>query len=155
MNFGFGVGDILTISKLAVTVYTAYKDAPNDYKHIAQEVKSLQTMINKAAQHFKSPTLTDNDRQEGQDVLTGCQSILKDLDSFITNYNSLASPHTSQVHKKVMFSIEDTAPLRAKLISNTVLLSSFIRRFDISMLPFSILANTSILAVNSLKHKQN
>lgn len=57
MSFGFGVGDILTVSKLAVTVYTAYKDAPNDYKHIAEEVKSLQIMINKAAQHFKSTTL--------------------------------------------------------------------------------------------------
>ena len=131
MSFGFGVGDILSISKLAVTVYTAYKDAPNDYRHIAEEVDSLQIMINKAAQHFKSNTLSDNDRQEGQKVLKGCQSILEDLNSLIEEYKSLASANTSQIFKRVKLGTEDITSLRVRLISNTGLLSSFIRRSDI------------------------
>ena len=125
------MGDILRISELAVTVYTAYKDAPNDYKHIAKEVKSLEIIIKKAAQHFQSTTLSDNDRQQGQEVLKGCQSVLGDLNSLIEKYKSLASPKTSQVFKRVMLGTEDIATLRVRLISNTGLLSSFIRRFDI------------------------
>ena len=43
MSFGFGsgVGDIIAISQLAVKVYTAYKDTPNEYNNIAEEIKSL------------------------------------------------------------------------------------------------------------------
>ena len=131
MGLGFGVGDILMISKLAVTVYTAYKDAPNDYKHIAEEVDSLQIMINKAAQHFQCTTLSDNDRQEGQRVLKGCQSVLEDLNSLIEEYKSLASANATQIFKRVKLGTEDITSLRVRLISNTGLLSSFIRRFDI------------------------
>ena len=132
MSFGFSVGDILTISKLAVTVYTAYKDAPNEYKNIAEEVDLLQIMINKAAQHFQSTTLSDNDRQEGQKVLKGCQSVLEDLNSLIEEYKSLASANATQIFKRVKLGTEDITSLRVRLISNTGLLSSFIRRFDIS-----------------------
>ena len=153
MSFGFGVGDILTVSKLAVTVYTAYKDAPNDYKHIAGEVKSLEIIINKAAQHFESTTLSDNDRQQGQEVLKSCQDVLEDLHSLIEKYKSLASANTGQALQRVMLGIEDIATLRARLTSNATLLSSFIRRFDISTNTIPIYyANTStILAVNFLK----
>ena len=132
MSFGFGVGDILAISELAVKVYTAYNDAPDEYKHIAEEVKSLQIMINKATQHFESTTLSDNDRQEGQEVLKGCQSVLRDLNSLIEKYNSLAMANKSQVFKRVQLGTEDVTALRVRLATNATLLSSFIRRFDIS-----------------------
>ena len=139
MSFGFGAGDIMAISKLAskvYTAYTAYKDAPSDYKHVAEEVKSLQIIINTAAQHFESPALSDNNRQDGQEVLKGCQSILEDLNSLIDKYNSLApnSTNKSQAFQRVMLGMEDIATLRARLISNTTLLSSFIRRFDTLLL---------------------
>ena len=128
MSFGWGVGDIMAISNLAVKVYTAYKDAPNEYKNITEEVKSFRIIINKAAQHFESSTLSDNDWQEGQTVLNGCQSVLEDLNSFIKKYNRLASANTSQVFERVKLGTEDIATLRARLTSNAALLSSFIRR---------------------------
>ena len=134
MSFGWGVGDILAISGLAVKVYTAYKDAPDDYKHIANEVKSLQNMVNKALRHFESTSLSNDSRQEGQDILKGSQDVLEDLNSFIEKYNSLSSANlnTSQVLKRVKLGMEDIATLRARLISNTCLLNGFIQRFDIS-----------------------
>ena len=131
MSFGFGVGDILTISKLAVAVWTAYKDASNNYKHIIEEVKSLQIVIDRAAQHFGGTALSDNDRQQGQEVLKGCQSILEDLNSLLEKYKSLASANASQVFQRVKLGTDDITTLRVRLISNTRLLSSFIRRFDI------------------------
>ena len=127
MSFGWGVGDIIAISRLAVKVYTAYKDAPDNYKHIAEEVNSLQVMINKAVEHFKGTTLSNNDRQEGQKVLKGCESVLGDLNSLIERYK-----YTNQAFQRVKLGTEDVATLRARLTSNATLLSSFIRRFDIS-----------------------
>ena len=145
MSFGWGVGDIIVISKLAAKVYTAYKDAPKNYKDIAEEVKSLQTIINKAAQHFESTSLGGNDRQEGEEVLKGCQSVLWDLNSLIETYNSLAfANNTSHVFKRVKLGTEDIATLRARLTSNTVLLSSFVRRFDIFTTPIVQYTNISL-----------
>ena len=140
MNFGWGVGDIIAISKLAAKVYTAYEDAPNDYKNIAEEVKSLQNIINKAAQYFKSTTLSENDRLEGQEALKGCQSVLRDLNShIIEKYKSLASPNRRLVFQRVKLGTEDIANLRQRLISNTVLLSGFVRRFVPTILSRRIL----------------
>ena len=110
------MGDILAISKLAAKVYTAYKVAPNDHKNITEEVKSLQGMISKAAQHFKSTTLSDNDRRVGQEVLKGCQSVLEDLNSLIEKHKSLVSTDRRLVFKRVKLGEEDIATLRARLI---------------------------------------
>ena len=138
MSFGWAVSDIMAISNLAIKVFTAYKDAPSHYKNIAEEVKSLQIIINKAAQHFQSTTLSDKDRQEGQEVLKGCKSILGDLNSLIEKYNSLASAGVGQVFERVKLGTEDIATLRARLTSNATLLSSFIRRFDIPTMEYFI-----------------
>ena len=141
MNLGFGVGDIVAISRLAVKVYTAYKDAPDDYKHISDEVKSLQIIINKAVQHFERTTLSNQNWQEGQEVLKGCQNVLEDLNSLIEKYNCLASGNTAagQVLKRVKLGAEDIATLRIRLISNTGLLNGFIQRFDITTIIIRIL----------------
>ena len=170
MSFGFGVGDVMAISRLAFKVYTACKDAPDEYGNISDEVKSLHIVIDNAAQHFESTTLTDDIRQKGQEVLRGCQNLLEDLDSLIRKYNSLApaststSASTSQVLQRVrlgaglVLGMEDIATLRARLTSNTTLLSSFIQRFDISALVLSIIgtyANIPASAVNWTQFKHS
>ena len=145
MSFGYGV-DVMAISRLAFKVYTTCKDAPDDYRDILDEVKSLHIIIDNAAQYFKSTTFRDDKRQEGQEVLRGCLNLLKDLDSLIAKYNSLAPPSTSpstgtstrkafqrvRLGISLVVGIEHIAELRARLTSNTTLLSSFIQRFGLS-----------------------
>ena len=132
MSFGYGVGDIMAISGLALKVYTAYKDAPDDYRNIADEVKSLQIIINEAARHFGSTTLSNQKQQDGKEVLEGCRNVLKDLDALIEKYNALASANRSQVFQRIKLGTEDIVTLRARLTSNTILLNSFIQRLDIA-----------------------
>ena len=134
LKMDFGVGDVLTISGLAVKVYTAYRDAPDDYRHISEEVKSLQTIVDGAVKYFENTSLGDSKRQEGQEALQGCQGVLEDLNSLIEKYKSLASPNKMQFFTRVRLGIEDIVTLRARLTSNTVLLSNFIRRFVIQSL---------------------
>ena len=126
--FGWSVGDIIAISRLAVIVYTAYKDAPEDYRQISDEVESLKILIDKAAPYFGSTTLNTNSRQEGQKALKGCKSVLEDLNSLIEKYNSSGSSRTSQVLKRIKLGTEDIGSLRVRLISNTALLNGFIQR---------------------------
>ena len=134
MSFGYGVGDIMAVSRLAIKVYTAYKDAPDDYRNIADEVKSLHIIINKAARHFESTTLSNTIQQEGKEVLEGCQNVFKDLDALIERYKVLAPANAdrSQVFRRIKLGTEDIVTLRARLTSNTILLNSFIQRLDIA-----------------------
>ena len=125
------IGDITAISGFAEKVYTAYKEAPNEYRHISEEVRSLQVIIDKALGHFESDSLRNNDWQEGLEVLNGCQSVLEDLYSLMEKYNTLAAANASQVFEEVKLDTEDIATLELRLISNTDQLEGFIQRFDI------------------------
>lgn len=119
--------------QLAEKVCIAYKDAPSNYKNIAQEVKSLQAIIEKTAQHLQSTTLSDNNRQDGEQILKGCKSVLEELNSYIEKNNRSASTNKRLVFKRVKLDRDiDIALLRERLISNVTSLSSFIQRFDIS-----------------------
>ena len=134
MSFGYGVGDIIVISGLALKVYTAYKDAPDDYRNISDEVTSLHIIINEAALHFGSTTLSKKKQQGVEELLEGCQNVLKDLDALFEKYNTLASANTSQVFRRIKLGTEDIVTLRARLTSHTTLLNSFIQRLDITII---------------------
>ena len=140
MSFGYGVGDIMAVSRLALKVYTAYKDAPDDYRNIADEAKSLHIIIEEAPRHFESTTLSNKKQQRGKEVLEGCQNVLKDLDALIEKYNALApaNANTSQVFRRIRLGTEDIVTLRARLTSNTTLLNSFIQRLDIATITINI-----------------
>ena len=138
MSSGWSTAHINAISELAEQVNTAYKKAPNDYKRVAEEVQPLQTIIIKVSQHFGSSTLSDSDRQDGQEVLEGCQGVLRNLNTLIEKYQRLASANastnsasakTSQVFKNLKLGIEDIATLRAKLGLYIKLLNDFVQRF--------------------------
>lgn len=145
MSFGWGVGNFVAILGLAIKVYTSYRDAPGDYRDISEEAAAFRILIEKAAQHFNSPTISSDDRYYGQKVLNGCQDILEDLNSVIEKYKSLA--------------VIDVVTFRERLISNAVLLNGFVRRFAVpfqtfcSTNPMNI--NISILVVTMLRSKRN
>jgi len=39
--------DFISVSKLAWNVYTAYKDAPEDFKNISDEINSLHIIVDR------------------------------------------------------------------------------------------------------------
>ena len=121
------MGDIPTLSKLAVKVSTAYQDAPSGYRHISKEAMSLQLIIDKVVQYSENTAFGDNDRQLGQVVLESCQNVLEGLDSLIEKFNGSSSTNFSGVKHGA----EDSATLGTKLILNTILLNSFVQRSDI------------------------
>ena len=149
MSFGYGVGDIIVISGLALKVYTAYKDAPGDYRNIADGVRSLHIIINEAALHFESTTLSKKKQQGVEELLEGCQNVLKDLDALFEKYNTLASANTSQVFRRIKLGAEIVI-LRARLTLNTTLLNNFIQRLDIATITIGYIMLIPQLAVTHI-----
>ena len=129
--YGSGMVDVIAVSKLAIKVYTAYQNAPGEYKNISEEVMSLRIVVDRAIHYFEGDTLSDNERHEGQKVLQGFQSVLEDLDSLIKKNKSIASAKRKrwQFFKRVKFSNSNITALRRRLTSNGILFNSFIQRF--------------------------
>ena len=125
MSSGWGVSNFIAISSLASRVYAAYKDDIDDQGYISNEVAALQTLIDRAAQHFEITPTGSEGRLHGQNILIACQSVLEGLDSFPRKYKSLSSTTKRQVI------LGKIVALRESLISNTVLLNGFVRRFVI------------------------
>ena len=124
----FAAGDIIAITGLAIKVHSAYNDAPDGYRHISEEVAALRNLIDKVARHFKSTNINSDDLYYGQKILKGCQGVLEGLSRLIEKYRRLASVSRRLVITRVKLGQEDIATLRAKLISNTILLHGFVRR---------------------------
>lgn len=125
------------ILRAVLKVYEVFKHAPGDYRNISEEVKLLEVIVDGAVQYFKGTILSDQKKSEGREVLQGCQNILKDLHVFIENQKALASANMRQGRqflKRFKLGNERITTLRARLISNSILLSNFIRRFVIPVM---------------------
>jgi len=133
MSIGYSVGDILAISKLAWDVYNVYKDAPEDFRNISNEIKSLHIIIDSDNLQAKSQdTKLASEEQEGlREILQGCTDVLKDLDKLLIKYKSLGSPQgwSARALDRVKLGKEDIAELRARLTSNTILLNTFVTKY--------------------------
>ena len=122
------VHDIIAITGLAVRVSIAYKDAQVDYRNISEKVAALKLLIDKAAPHFKSMSISLEEYHHGEQVLKDCQSVLEDLDYFIEKYKRLASINKRLVLNRVKLGKKDITALEVQLVSNTMLLNGFVRR---------------------------
>ena len=126
MSFEWSVGNFIALSGLAFRVYTAYRDAPGDSGHISEEVAALRILIDKVAQHFRSTPINKGDLSNGQKVLKSCQDVLERLRSLIEKYEGLLCINKRAARVKLG---KDIVALRERLISDTILLNGFVRRF--------------------------
>ena len=152
MSSGWTVGNIIAISRLAIKVHTAYHDAPDDYRDISQEVAALQVLIDRVVQHFENIPIGSS-ICHGEKILKGCQSVLEDLHSLIKKYDRLASTNCRLTFK---LGKEDVMALRERLISSTVLLNGFVRRFVVpGILLHAHYINIHILVTSILRHRHS
>ena len=94
MSFGYGVGDFLAVAKLAFRVYTAYKDyqdAPEDFRNISDEIKSLNIIVDRHKDGFQDTALNPDEEAQLREILQGCINVLGDFDGLRTKYMSLGS----------------------------------------------------------------
>ena len=95
MSYGYGVGDFIAVSKLAWDVYNAYKDAPEDFRNISDEIKSLHIIVERNKVKFQDKTLSSDEQAQLRDILQGCTNVLEDLDKLHIKYMRLGSAQGS------------------------------------------------------------
>ena len=95
MSFGFGVGDIVSLSCLSWNIYQACKEIPARFDHVSQEVLSLHAVLKQIDEAIKEEEDLPPSRSDGlQVVLAGCTKVLEELEgncfikSFPCNVNT-------------------------------------------------------------------
>ena len=126
MSFGYSVGDFITVVALAWNVYKSCKEAPESYGRISLEVLSLHAVLKEAEETVFAQPLSPTKQEHLKAVGDGCYSVLKDLENLCKTYQNLGT-QGKRTWERMKWGTEDIPELRTRLISNTVLLTAWIR----------------------------
>jgi hypothetical protein len=88
MSFGSGVGDFLTVLKLANDVCTQFSNAPQEFKAIFDEVRGLSIALQDANVNLATHNTSSNSEKAGP-VLHSCRKLLGKLGAFVRTATDL------------------------------------------------------------------
>jgi hypothetical protein len=126
MSFGYGAGDFIAIGTLSWKVYKSCKGAPGSFKDISSEVLSLHVVLKEAEETVFAHPLSTTKQERLKAVGDGCHYVLTDLDALLKKYQSLGT-QSKRTWDRMRWGAEDIAELRARLTSNTALLTAWVR----------------------------
>jgi hypothetical protein len=126
MSFGYSVGDFIALGTLTWRVYKSCKEASEAFQDISLEVLSLFAVLKEAEETVFAQPLSPAKQERLQTVGDGCYRVLTDLDNLCKKYQSLGT-QSKRTWDRMKWGSEDIAGLRARLISNTGLLTAWIR----------------------------
>ena len=129
MSFGYSVGDFLAVGQLAWKVYKSCRDAPESFNNISLEVLSLHALLKEVEETLSSCPLTQSKQASLATITAGCQNVLLDLQALVLKYESLGT-QSKRTWDRVRWGSKDIAELRARLTSNTMLLTAFLRHVN-------------------------
>ena len=128
MSFGVSVGDIIGISKLAWKVFKACKESSADFKRLSGEVASLHLVLKEAeevvAENDSDPNIRPEQGTQLKEIAVGCRGTLEEVEALLKKYQRLGSK-SQRTWDRLKWGSEPVAGLRARLISNTSLLSAY------------------------------
>lgn len=136
MSFGFGVGDVLTVSKVAWKVYQGYKFAPEEFNSISKEALALHIVLKEIedAHHDHAGTAWVD---EINPIQQGCESVLRDLQNVLEKYKSLGKLGSCDHWERMKWAKEDFLQLRRRMVVYTSLLTAFHTTIIAYVSPFS------------------
>jgi hypothetical protein len=98
----------------------------SSFKNISIEVLSLHVVPKELEETLSEQPLLASKQEDLITVTSGYQSVLQDLQALVEKYESFGS-QSKWTWGRLKRGLNDIAELRARLISPTVLLTSFIR----------------------------
>ena len=126
MNFGYITTDFSAVGQVAWKVYKSYKDAPKSFRNISHKALSLHATIKDFEDDTTGSTLTAAQQAGLQTVGDGCRNVLQDSESLIAEYQSLGTK-SKGTWDRMGWGMKDITESRARLTSNTILLTAFIK----------------------------
>jgi hypothetical protein len=125
MSFGSAT-HVISVATLAWKVYKSCKEAPESFGHIAIDVASLHAVLKEVEETVFAQPLSPARQERLKTVGDGCYLVLKDLDRLVQKYESLGT-QAKRTWDRMRWGNEDVSELRARLMSSTLLLNTWIR----------------------------
>lgn len=121
MSFGFGVSDIIGVSKLTYDIVIALKDAPETFDGIKLELSSLHNaLLSVVALDAHLSRISDAQRENLRIVLQNCTNGLKQFRELVLRHPSLGNKHDTKWWDRMKFAIsaeqKGIAEVRGKLL---------------------------------------
>ena len=123
MSFGFSVGDFITISTLAMNIYSSCKNSSRGFKSITSEVNSLHIVLKKTSEYLSEHSLDADAAECLESLKNECYSVLKDIQDLLQKYRSLGMK--GRIWDKMKWGSEDVSGIRHRLTVNVTLLTAF------------------------------
>ena len=124
MSFSFSVGNFLLVGKIVWDVYSAYADAPEQFRNFSQEILSLYAVFEQIEEQLHdTTTLSTKNTNNLKTLYDGLKGIMEELDNLLKKYKSWEL--TSHLFHRLKWGQEDLVGLRERLRSNITLLTTF------------------------------
>src|SRR5271155_3973643 len=127
MNFGFSVGDFISVSAFCWNVYKKCKGASDDFNAISSEVGSLHNVLKETEEVLSEQNLSPEQQIRLQDIAEGCKGVLEDMDTLLVKYESLGT-NSKRTWDRMGWGLQNMTDLRLRIISQTTLLDAFNNR---------------------------
>ena len=136
MSFGYGVGDIITVSSLAWKVVQNTRQALGQYDELTREVTSLHIVLRRLQAETPNPEswlyrIQDSERQDLDSIVNGCSHVLQDLDTILEKYSTLSEEKRSvtKLWQRVRFGageMQDLSQIKMQITSHSSSLALFL-----------------------------
>ncbi len=134
MSFGWAIGDLLAVTRLAWDLYhncyLVAREAPDEFRQLVNELASLQGVLRTLRDDVTSDKsflerLGENRKQTLERCLTGCYETLRKLQALVVKYRKLGIGDGLQFWRKIKWVSQQTeiADLKFKVMVHTCNLS--------------------------------
>ena len=136
MSFGYGVGDIITVSSLAWKVVQNTRQGPAQYDELTREVTSLHFVLKRLQAETTNPEswlhrIQDSQKQDLDSIVNGCSHVLQNLDTILEKYSTLSEEKRSvtKLWQQFRFGVgemQDLGQIRMQVTSHSSSLALFL-----------------------------
>ncbi|KAI1835446.1 hypothetical protein DTO027I6_2827 [Penicillium roqueforti] len=132
MSFGVSIGDFISVLTLANKLRRDFVGAPSQFNSISREVRGLAIILQDVDVQLLGHDTNDQQQNQLGQISHSCVILLNELQNALEKYKLVEYSGTS-IHKKargiwkrIVWEPEDISELRGRLMSNVILLQSFL-----------------------------
>jgi hypothetical protein len=125
MNPDVSAKALISISRLAWTVYERCRDSSEEFQRISNDVKLMHANINEAQLLLEEYQweLSPKRRENLQTILNTCTESLDELDAHVCSYNRLATP-SQRVWDRFRYGLKDVSAIKDQITATSTQLAA-------------------------------
>ncbi|KAI1387916.1 ankyrin repeat-containing domain protein [Hypoxylon trugodes] len=132
MSFGIGIGDGITVLKLVNDIRKQFVGAPDQFKNISDEVRSLGIVLQDVDVNVAECELNSQQLSSLREIVDGCQCVLEKLRQTLDKYSEFdlndgnTSKRVRRIWKRFKWDSKEIDELRGRITANISLLHTFL-----------------------------